>query len=56
MRHKEDDLLQRCFARWDVPAAQVGNFACGTVGNHACGTEGESCLRHELADFACGNF
>jgi hypothetical protein len=26
MRHKEDDLLQHCFARWGgVPAARVGN-------------------------------
>jgi hypothetical protein len=23
MRHKEDDLLQHCFARWGVPALRV---------------------------------
>ncbi len=56
MRHKEDDLCQRCFARWGVPAARVGDCACGTVG--------KSCLRHvrgimpeaRLGNFACGNF
>jgi len=34
------DLCQRCFARWGVPAARVGDCACGTVGSHACGTVG----------------
>ncbi len=48
MRHKEDDLCQRCFARWGVPAARVGDCACGTVGNHACGTGRKFCLRQFL--------
>ncbi len=40
MRHKVDDLLRHCFARWGVPAARVGN--------HACGTFRKFCLRQFL--------
>ena len=56
MRHKEDDLLQRCFARWGVPAARVGDFACGT-GRGLCLRHGRGIMpAARLGNFACGNF